>query len=1304
MSEIFKQIYRTEAYDSANADAADIKYKKQGNSDRLEHRQIIEELKVKTNGKSEKKYDNLKVDWNQSNIPLIGGSSLHEAHEPGVVMMARMIVKPAFISICEQLGLTEKCSRVESSGQILSLRKRRWENITEWVKRDPDLDNDLRVIADIAATTGGLVDQIGFTGITHWLGFHEYNVPETIAQTKNLIRFMEMAPPSSPALGTYWEILTAAQNMPLSLTASQRQHIRTLYSDYLQDSKKLLDHLQQKLFGNQPFKPSRSEIDDVLEMLLSGYESHSLSRAIIDELGWYGSEPGQTASDEYLQQVMVTAILLDLHPEIGEETSGKHVAGYDIYSPENVEKSLSTVHSELERHLIDNLKVSSATAPLASHLLLAGIAPEFLVKDLPESLLLGSIDWVTLRRAVALAELNAPGSSRLMTYSQILEFVEIDPVNKQLELLHSLTTLDPILDWALINGIVSADAVNQPDTNTSAKAVLAYEQYIAVYAHTAHVLSTPLPTRKDVALEVLKTFVPECDFLEKEIIFHKNVHSDSKFNLLLPGALLDNLLFSDSSYLAMSLVELYMSHDLVSDTWDRANATSIYKTFPKLSTLHPVKEVFSDNFDTLYNDFKNAFVENIKLFLSSVPYEDRVSFQCGDVSFYTIRHSVAVENNSSANSVGLSHIGTQRPVLMENQRDKDAATGRYGVVMCSYYQGKVSCYEVFTLQRQYRKNNDLARLIVESGTYHAPSRLAFTGNPQAYSKPVTPLNLPIDVECYTLGVAPREGISSTAVIEKLGVLPTAAPSDKSQRSAYQSYHHNKQLGAIARFIETHRPLATYEELKHQAWGQTKLELEREQINKGRQIAFNILVPFKACIEDILSDDTERQSEGALACTLEAATLIFVVIAAAGKIASIATKSISAASKAASMARVGLTLGVSVLNPLDGVPQLLYGGAKLLKRGALRLGKYGLEAMDTATFQLRRLTGSAQSYDLIKAANRTDTVRGTIRTLGDSGSDVVVWATRENNQFYALNTTYRDLRGGILKEFRISDDLLHVPLLGKVVPKSYAKTIIASGIPIGNRKVDFAIEALNKSVIDSDSKFLLKAFFGSDSNDVTEWFLNGLNSIKEDYKKLSTRNIAIESLGDKNVMGGLYTNRYKAWQAATTADGVHEKFIQFDPASLNNYYRHSKYDNSRIGDLMNHELSHGRQGTQDFIYADISHIDKGNPGSTEISQLLNLGKGPDFVDFSGTNRFRGADLNKLRNPPIGEDAGTIWSFLDEAPGMLNADSQSTVISLLSQAKTNPPAFRKNLRALREALNQANGKRITGPVRLGLGQGA
>ncbi|MFJ2362392.1 hypothetical protein ACIPIN_01510 [Pseudomonas sp. NPDC087697] len=187
------------------------------------------------------------------------------------------------------------------------------------------------------------------------------------------------------------------------------------------------------------------------------------------------------------------------------------------------------------------------------------------------------------------------------------------------------------------------------------------------------------------------------------------------------------------------------------------------------------------------------------------------------------------------------------------------------------------------------------------------------------------------------------------------------------------------------------------------------------------------------------------------------------------------------------------------------------------------------------------------------------------------------------------------------------------------------------------------------------------------------------------------------------MGGLYTNRYKAWQAATKADGVHEKFIQFDPASLNNYYRHSKFDDGRIGDLMNHELSHGRQGTQDFIYADISHIDKSTPGSTDISQLLNLGKGPEFVDFSGTNRFRGADLDKLRNPPLGEGTA-IWSFLDEAPGMLNADSQSVVISLMSQAKTNAPAFRKNLATLRQALNQAHGKSLTRPVRLALGQGA
>jgi hypothetical protein len=54
VSEIFKPIYRTEAYEAANVDAADIKYKKQERSDSSERRRIIEELKIKTNGKSEK--------------------------------------------------------------------------------------------------------------------------------------------------------------------------------------------------------------------------------------------------------------------------------------------------------------------------------------------------------------------------------------------------------------------------------------------------------------------------------------------------------------------------------------------------------------------------------------------------------------------------------------------------------------------------------------------------------------------------------------------------------------------------------------------------------------------------------------------------------------------------------------------------------------------------------------------------------------------------------------------------------------------------------------------------------------------------------------------------------------------------------------------------------------------------------------------------------------------------------------------------------------------------------------------------
>ncbi|MDP0947349.1 hypothetical protein, partial [Klebsiella pneumoniae] len=66
-----------------------------------------------------------------------------------------------------------------------------------------------------------------------------------------------------------------------------------------------------------------------------------------------------------------------------------------------------------------------------AHIMLANVAPEFLVRDTPATLHIGSPAWLAFRKTVALLEESAAGSSRTLTYDQVLERSALEPLTPQ---------------------------------------------------------------------------------------------------------------------------------------------------------------------------------------------------------------------------------------------------------------------------------------------------------------------------------------------------------------------------------------------------------------------------------------------------------------------------------------------------------------------------------------------------------------------------------------------------------------------------------------------------------------------------------------------------------------------------------------------------------------------------------------------------------------------------------------------------------------------------------------------------------
>lgn len=1217
--------------------------------DNIERQEFLSKLKRRAQDYSHSK----EVSLEGASISLESGSSLEEALQPARAMLRKMVKKDSFKKLLMKLQLSEdSLFEITADGQVKAHYAGRTLSFESAFKLAPDLDDDLVALVEMAQLTGGVVTLDDQVSMTQWLRFHRYLLPRTVIDAQNLIAFLEQPQPVSPPFGNYWEMIKAGENNPLTMSSAQRSRLRALIKEYIK-GRPLLEYLSGTILGGRSTHFKRSDAEYFLQKLVSSSIALIWAKGIVRDLDWYGAQDNQPLSDESLQQILFTALLLDLHPMVGEQEPRNQVAGFDLYAAQHIEKSFASVQTEFERHLIDNHRISEQNAALASHLLLAGTAPEFLVKDLPPTLLIGTPQWVDYCRTIEVQEIISPGSSRSMTHAQIQHLMKSDSVTESQQTLNALAAVDPVIDWALLNGIVTHNEVNRSTKDSLEVAVAAYARHAKTFAETAETLSRPLPTRKSVALDILKQVAKGCTYLEDDVLHQKS-------NRSLEDAYVKPFLISP--------VELHMSNDLLTGDWDLKHGESIYKAFPKMlpNLISPDGE-FYRQFNRHYVSQTQAMSTHLKLALSSLPLPDRARLLRGQVTIFSVRPSVATLHPitrfpmNPLSSTLDAILKVQNRVPMESQKDKEQATGRYGVVMCTYLEGRLSCYELFTLHGVCRENTELAELIERENLLHTgPS----SGKNHSHPAPVH--QLPTDIECYTHGVTPGLVNTSRGVIEKIGELSAARlPSNTESKGYYQNFY-SSEFDPLVNFVLKHRPIATYDELVKECRGQTRLETLRAKREEDLNTFLNIVVPFKSCIEDISSDDLDRQFQGVAACTLEAAMTLLLVVGAIGKIASIAARSMTVATKASAMAKTGLGLVSSLLNPLDGVPDLRTGGAKLLRKGF----NGSVAALENAVSDLRQLTGQTQFEQLARTVD-SDIIRlGTWRPVDSSKDLFRVWGIRQNDEWYALNR-FGQPWGAKLKGFDFKLKL-PTPHWHKVMPKSYARTVIKEGLPLASKKVDDAINVLNDPTLIQEANAVLDLLLANDSSAARSTYRDYLIAVKEDLSNIKPGNFILDSSKKSDAIAELHWGLYNDWKTGNKAQNANNEFIRVYSNNFNDAYHRDHFNPGFTADTFVHEIFHGAPKTKDFTYAEHSGIFQRGSQQLDVSPLLNLANGKismGLPSFPNTNYNRGMAFK-------------------------NADSFALTTSLLSQLKTNKQAYQQNIATMKAALKNANHGYISG----------
>ncbi|MCF4994683.1 hypothetical protein GIW70_13375 [Pseudomonas syringae] len=883
--------------------------------------------------------------WNKILAPCVNGTGFSQLHRSANIYLSILVKHSVFTNIREKLKIPDDAlflvdeqshlyfsyqnliGDANGSGTLFVSPK----DITASVAGLTDLNNDLRLLANMARLSGGWIVTGERIMIGQWLGFQRLTQPDNEEDSRSLIDLLNFAAlPESPQYGNYWQLLDAPIDSPFCLDEEQRVVIQKITNTLTGGESSLVEHFGVHLIlENTSADALATSLDYRLQKLIdTAVWSSESADAYLIALGWHDKTAQGKPARELVEQVLIAAMLLDL--DLFIDSDNTTFAGFDLYSKRFFTRHPSWVREQLEEHLITALKLDQLLAPLVAELVLGGMAPQYRFADWPSELMMGTPAWVVGTQAVHFAEALIPGVTRKMSYSHLLGFAQSAKATPQLSSLHAIHSVDPVINWALMNEIITRDADNNLSEAAVSRAAEEYKRYLDQILGAAQAFGKALPHRKPLALEALKSTVPDCD-PDELLVKHRGT--------------------GGAAGRKVSIVDLYMGDELHSQDWDRARGTSLYASFPALSQLLPINELYEPVVYKHFTQIIDALSDNIEIALSQLHPYMAAYIEHGALGIYSVQEYTTTRFETAPGRPGIIRPETPLP----------GETGRYGVIICAQVYNKLRCFELFPLRMECRYNPKLAdvfRPLVSED---------FGGQETTFTDKAKLEGVPLDVTAYLQNAGPRANINSKLFIRKIGEFKS---NNEAVDPAYPApFFRSRRKEELARLIGEENPYFTESELYQLGMDQTERERAIEKNDAIFNTILNLNIPFKECVEGLASGDSKRQQGAIVDCIVDAAVLALTIAAIPGKIAAVSTKAAALATKVLSASRVLAGTALSLFNPLDGLPKLLKGGGKLIGRGVSKLSGHALSASRQARQQLRYLTGS-NSYDLLKALDHT----------------------------------------------------------------------------------------------------------------------------------------------------------------------------------------------------------------------------------------------------------------------------------------------------------------------------------------------
>ncbi|MBN3863634.1 hypothetical protein HCU66_15455 [Pseudomonas frederiksbergensis] len=889
--------------------------------------------------------EHLEWAWNRILVPCVGGTSFDQIHRPAKVSLSILVRHSDFLTIRNRRAIPQSAIfLVDDRGRLyfsyrnlIGNNNRRGtayvspKDITADVAGLADFDNELKLLANMAKLTGGWITSGDHIVVGQWLRFQGLQVPNNEQDTRSLLDLLNFSTlPESPKYGNYWDLLDAPDDSPFKLDEKHRAIIRQVTEDLTGGETSLVAHFGAHLMLESTSADALSTSTNYrLQRLIElAVWSSGQAQDYIEALGWFANEAESRPTPELVEQLLIAAMLLDLDPAL--DVANTTFAGFDLYSKRYFKRHPSYVRSQLEKHLVDSLNLDPLFAPLVAELVLGGMTPQYLFAEWPSGLQMGTPAWVVGTQAVHLAEALIPGVTRKMTYQQLLGFGQSAKAMPQLASLQASHSVDPVVTWALMNGLITHDAEGNVNQEAITHATQEYEQYLNKLLSAAEAFSKPLPDRRQLALKELKSAVPDCD-PDERLVKHRGSGGGAGRKV--------------------SLLDLYMGDELHTQDWDRIRGTSLYNSYPALAQLFPVAELYEPAIEQQFNAMTGALASYIEVALSQLHPEDARYIEYGALGIYCIQKIDFRDETVSA-----------RPGVTIPAAELPGETGRYGVIICAQYANNtIRCFELFPMRMECRYNPELEEIFTPliSGDFHRLDT-TFVDRKKIES-------IPIDIRAYLQNLAPRDNANSRLYIRKIAELkPLTGDPDPDYPNPYFRSARKEALGEL---IAKENPYITQSEIRQLGLHQTQRERAIEKTEAIFNTLLNLIIPFKECVEGLASADAKKQGAAIVDCVVDAAVLALTIAAVPVKIVASSTKAATMATRLLSASRVLAGTTLSLFNPLDGLPKLLRGGGKLLGRGVSKLSAHTLSTTRQARQQLRYLTG-ANSYNLLKAIDHT----------------------------------------------------------------------------------------------------------------------------------------------------------------------------------------------------------------------------------------------------------------------------------------------------------------------------------------------